>query len=98
MTRNVYYALLQRVRFIAFLLRNDSFYLMRKIKSKVPFMCKLLKWKTVFVAQARRDTSVYEALNMFVQHRISALPVVDDDMKVVDIYAKFDVIVSYHVT
>ncbi|XP_053373838.1 5'-AMP-activated protein kinase subunit gamma-2-like isoform X10 [Mercenaria mercenaria] len=44
------------------------------------------------VITARRDTSVYEALNMFVQHRISALPVVDDDRKVVDIYAKFDVI------
>jgi len=37
---------------------------------------------------------VYEALNMFVEHRISALPVVDDEHKVVDIYAKFDVIVS----
>lgn len=44
------------------------------------------------VITARRNTTVYEALNMFVQHRISALPVVDDDMKVVDIYAKFDVI------
>ena len=47
-----------------------------------------------YILQARRDTTVYEALNLFVQHRISALPVVDDDRKVVDIYAKFDVIVS----
>lgn len=44
--------------------------------------------------QAKRDTTVYDALNMFVKHRISALPVVDDEHKVVDIYAKFDVIVS----
>ena len=31
---------------------------------------------------------------MFVNHRISAVPVVDADGKVVNIYAKFDVIVS----
>ena len=31
---------------------------------------------------------------MFVEHRISALPVINEDEKVVDIYAKFDVIVS----
>lgn len=37
-----------------------------------------------------------EALNMFVNHRISAVPVVDDQGKVVNIYAKFDVIVSIH--
>ena len=35
-----------------------------------------------------------EALNLFVQHRVSALPVLDDDGRVCDIYAKFDVIVS----
>ncbi|WAQ94582.1 AAKG2-like protein [Mya arenaria] len=44
------------------------------------------------VITARRDTTVYEALNLFVMNRISALPVLDDDQKVVDIYAKFDVI------
>lgn len=33
---------------------------------------------------------------MFVNHRISAVPVVDDQGKVVNIYAKFDVIVSIH--
>ncbi|KAH3716593.1 hypothetical protein DPMN_059317 [Dreissena polymorpha] len=44
------------------------------------------------VITATRETTVYEALNLFVEHRISALPVVDDDRKVVDIYAKFDVI------
>ena len=31
---------------------------------------------------------------MFVNHRISAVPVVDAEGKVVNIYAKFDVIVS----
>lgn len=44
--------------------------------------------------QATPDTTVYDALNMFVKHRISALPVIDADQKVIDIYAKFDVIVS----
>ena len=34
------------------------------------------------------------ALQIFVERRISALPVVDDEGHVVDVYAKFDVIVS----
>ena len=46
--------------------------------------------------QTSKHTPLIEALNLFVEHRISALPVVDDDGKVVDIYAKFDVIVSGH--
>ena len=39
------------------------------------------------------DTKIIEALTKFVQKRVSALPVVDSEGKVVDIYAKFDVIV-----
>ena len=35
-----------------------------------------------------------EALNTFVKYRVSALPVVDKDRKLVSIYSKFDVIVS----
>ncbi|CAF0865921.1 unnamed protein product [Rotaria sordida] len=37
-------------------------------------------------------TTVIEALNYFVKRRISALPVVDKDRKLVNIYSKFDVI------
>ena len=37
---------------------------------------------------------IIEALRKFVDNRISALPIVDDDGKLIDIYAKFDVIVS----
>ncbi|CAM4785129.1 unnamed protein product [Rotaria magnacalcarata] len=37
-------------------------------------------------------TTVIEALNYFVKYRISALPVVDKNMKLVNIYSKFDVI------
>ncbi|XP_052091891.1 5'-AMP-activated protein kinase subunit gamma-1-like isoform X4 [Mytilus californianus] len=44
------------------------------------------------VVTAKTSTPVIEALNMFVNHRISAVPVVDDQGKVVNIYAKFDVI------
>lgn len=44
------------------------------------------------VVTAKPTTTIFEALNLFVQHRISALPVVNDQGKVVDIYAKFDVI------
>ena len=39
-------------------------------------------------------TSVSEALNIFVSTRVSALPVVDSNQKLVNIYSKFDVIVS----
>lgn len=33
-----------------------------------------------------------EAFAKFLEHRVSALPVVDSDDRVVDVYAKFDVI------
>jgi len=39
-----------------------------------------------------KNTPIYEALNIFVATRVSALPVVDDDQKLVNIYSKFDVI------
>jgi CBS domain-containing protein len=38
------------------------------------------------------NTHIAEALNMFVTTRVSALPVVDADQKLVNIYSKFDVI------
>ncbi|XP_055327231.1 5'-AMP-activated protein kinase subunit gamma-1-like [Paramacrobiotus metropolitanus] len=38
------------------------------------------------------DSKIIDALTKFVNRRVSALPVVDHDGKVVDIYAKFDVI------
>ena len=44
--------------------------------------------------QATPSTPLITALNIFVEKRISALPVVDENGCVVDIYAKFDVIVS----
>ncbi|NXX19592.1 AAKG1 kinase, partial [Podargus strigoides] len=44
------------------------------------------------IALVRTSTPIYVALGIFVQHRVSALPVVDDSGRVVDIYSKFDVI------
>ncbi|KAB7499098.1 5'-AMP-activated protein kinase subunit gamma-2 [Armadillidium nasatum] len=44
------------------------------------------------IETARGDTLIIEALNKFVERRISALPIVDDEGKLIDIYAKFDVI------
>merc|ERR550532_897667 len=41
---------------------------------------------------ARYDTPIIEALNKFVKKRVSALPIVDEEGKLLDIYAKFDVI------
>lgn len=40
------------------------------------------------------NTPLIEALRKFITHRVSALPVIDSSGRVVDIYAKFDVIVS----
>ena len=42
---------------------------------------------------AKYDTPIIEALNKFVTKRVSALPIVDDQGILQDIYAKFDVIV-----
>jgi len=44
--------------------------------------------------QVRLDTALIEVLNTFVSRHVSALPVVDDEQRVIDVYAKFDVIVS----
>lgn len=40
----------------------------------------------------KHSMPIIEALRKFVDKRISALPIVDDDGKLIDIYAKFDVI------
>lgn len=41
-------------------------------------------------------TPLIVALHQFVEKKVSALPVVDERGKLVDIYAKFDVIVSHY--
>ena len=47
------------------------------------------------VETARPHTPIIEALHKFVERRVSALPIVDDEGRLVDIFAKFDVIVSF---
>ncbi|XP_049843274.1 5'-AMP-activated protein kinase subunit gamma-2-like, partial [Schistocerca gregaria] len=44
------------------------------------------------IEMAREDTSIIEALHKFVGRRVSALPIVDEQGRLTDIYAKFDVI------
>ncbi|XP_028822140.1 5'-AMP-activated protein kinase subunit gamma-1-like isoform X2 [Denticeps clupeoides] len=44
------------------------------------------------IAFIHPDTPIIKALCIFVERRVSALPVVDESGKVVDIYSKFDVI------
>lgn len=39
-----------------------------------------------------KDTPLIEALKIFLEKRVSALPLLDSDGRVVDIYAKFDAI------
>lgn len=45
------------------------------------------------IETASADTSIILALKKFVERRVSALPIVDPEGRLVDIYAKFDVIV-----
>lgn len=44
------------------------------------------------VETAREDTSIIQALTKFLERRVSALPIVDNDNRLLDIYARFDVI------
>ncbi|KAG8443552.1 hypothetical protein GDO86_012092 [Hymenochirus boettgeri] len=44
------------------------------------------------IAFIHPHTPIIKALNIFVERRVSALPVMDESGKVVDIYSKFDVI------
>ncbi|XP_044730606.1 uncharacterized protein LOC123293765 isoform X2 [Chrysoperla carnea] len=44
------------------------------------------------IETASEDTSLILALKKFVERRVSALPIIDNEGKLVDIYAKFDVI------
>ncbi|RWS25102.1 5'-AMP-activated protein kinase subunit gamma-2-like protein [Leptotrombidium deliense] len=44
------------------------------------------------IAVTNKDTPLIEALHQFIDRRVSALPVVDEKGRVIDIYAKFDVI------
>lgn len=46
------------------------------------------------IETATEDTSIITALHKFVDRRVSALPMVDSEGRLTDIYAKFDVIVS----
>ena len=46
------------------------------------------------IVVAKQDTPLIDALKLMVEKRISALPIVDKKNKVIDIYAKFDAIVS----
>lgn len=46
------------------------------------------------IETADENTSIITALKKFVERRVSALPLVDNEGRLVDIYAKFDVIVS----
>lgn len=47
------------------------------------------------IETAESDTSIIVALKKFVERRVSALPMVDEEGRLVDIFAKFDVIVSF---
>lgn len=47
------------------------------------------------IETANEDTTIINALYSFVERRVSALPMVDSEGRLTDIYAKFDVIVSW---
>ncbi|XP_063964931.1 5'-AMP-activated protein kinase subunit gamma-1-like isoform X2 [Lytechinus pictus] len=89
-TGNVIYILTHK-RILKFLA------LLQKTEIKSPsFLKKTLKELNIGtynnIATARPDTPLITALSMFINKRVSALPIVDENNKIVDIYAKFDVI------
>ncbi|CAI5638051.1 5'-AMP-activated protein kinase subunit gamma-1 isoform X7 [Oreochromis niloticus] len=45
------------------------------------------------IATVQQTASLYDALSIFVERRVSALPVVDEQGKVVALYSRFDVII-----
>ena len=48
------------------------------------------------VATASMDTPVIQVINMFVQQNISAVPIVDSNGVVLNVYETIDVMVSNH--
>lgn len=46
------------------------------------------------IALITLDAKVIDAMHKLVDRRVSALPVVDENGKLVDIYSKFDIFVS----
>ena len=44
------------------------------------------------ITTIKADTPIITVLNLFVEKRISALPIVDENERVINVYAKFDVI------
>lgn len=88
-TNNVVYILTHK-RILRF------FYLYIYDWPQPPFMSKTLEELNVGTYDnmqiINEDTTVIEALNIFVKYRVSALPVVDSQKKLVNIYSKFDAI------
>ncbi|VDP28520.1 unnamed protein product [Soboliphyme baturini] len=57
---------------------------------KTPKELNIGTWESIHTIE--QTTTLIEILDRFLTHRISALPVVSSEGKVVDIYAKFDVL------
>ncbi|KFD53458.1 hypothetical protein M513_05722 [Trichuris suis] len=88
-TGNVLYILTHKriLRFL-YLYMNDL--PQPSFMSKSPKELGIGTWSNIHTV--KKDTKLIEALRKFLELRVSALPVIDDDNRVVDIYAKFDVI------
>ena len=46
---------------------------------------------SLYLQTATKDTKVIEALNRLVNERVAALPIVDEDGRLINIFSKFDV-------
>lgn len=83
---------------ISFLLRDLSIFFQINELPKPSYMQKKLRVLKIGtydnIETADEHTSIITALKKFVERRVSALPLVDSEGRLVDIYAKFDVIVS----
>merc|ERR1712142_1300841 len=86
---NVLYIMTQKplIKFLFTFLPNlEKVSLVQKTLSE----CRVGTYSNIKVAT--KETKIIEALNIFVAERISALPIVDGEGRLVNIYSKFDVI------
>ncbi len=49
------------------------------------------------VVSIKKDTSIYQSLELMIKHKITSIPVVEDDMSLVGIISEKDVLHLYHV-
>ncbi len=59
-------------------------------------MLKVKHIMTENIISVKKDTPIYEAVELLVKHNFSGMPVVDDDMNLVGVLSEKDLIILYY--